>query len=269
MFRSKSEHSIDDSSHFEDETSEHVLNSGDAIPGWTRGMAYGYCDGTLVLIAHISLRGLEGEEYKFCATCYRGSEVVERGHATHQGGREFKLPGGSMLESYIERPMLVGIGEFIEKPEKGRFFWVRSIVRLRALDPCLGLFTETGDPLLPLHLKSSPAVGNRKLEPVEIRRRVKSAVPHGQGIDKGVEGRPQIMDTIARDKGPPIQRRSLGDLDGKAIAGTFSVIISGDGIRFTPTPLSHFGIESVEVFLGAAKLQDATGEFRSDHAIRR
>jgi hypothetical protein len=58
------------------------------------------------------------------------------------------------------------------------------------------------------------------------------------------------------------------DLDNDAIAATIGIAICGDGIRVTPHPFNEFGIESIEVFFGAANLQPATSELRSDHAIR-
>jgi hypothetical protein len=265
---SNSDRSVDNPSHFGDESLQYVLKKGDGLPGWTRGMAYGYCDGTLVLVVHVSFRGLQGEERKFCATFYRGSEMVDRWDAAHQWSLECKLPMGNVLESYIERPVLVRVVEFIENPEKGRFFLVRSIVRLRPLDPCLSFTAESGDSSLPLRLKFHRGVGNRELESVGLRRRLNAALSNGNGIERGIERGPEIMDAITCDQGPSVQRGLIRDFDDKAIVGTLSVILSGDGIRATPAPLGEFGIESIEVFFGASEFQQATGELRSDHAIR-
>ena len=153
-----------------------------------------------------------------------------------------------MLEGHIERPVLIGVAEFIKEPEGGGHLLVRSMVRLRALDPCLRLTGEGEDSFPPLHFKLFGSSGDGELESSDVGRRVKAALVDGNRVDDIIERGPEIVDTVARDQGPAIQRGRICDFDDKAIAGTIRIVLFGDGIGATVAPVGQLGIVSIEMF---------------------
>jgi hypothetical protein len=247
---------------------QQIADFAPRTPGWAKGMAYGYSEGHLVLVAHILLRGINGEECKLCASFHR-HESIENVGGPDQWPFEAKLSPRNLLEGCTEQPVLVRIVEVAEHPEEGRQFGVRSLVRLRSLDVCLSSSANGGEPVAFDRLREHlGTVCDRELKSFEMGRHGFSAVLDGKSINKTVKSRPQIMDAISGDQGPSVQRRGGPQISNdETVAASVSVTLSGDDIRVTVAPYRNIGLESLEVFFGTAYFQPTASELRSDHAI--
>ena len=105
---------------------EEVVKAGDIAPVWARGMAYTYCNIGAKVELNISLRRIDGHKANFRAVLHRAIEPVNFNRISDRLPSEFYLPIRDIKQGEIECPVLVGIVEFIEKPEQGRLLgWNR------------------------------------------------------------------------------------------------------------------------------------------------
>lgn len=261
---------LNDPFNFFDEDVKNVSKLSEPPPAWANGMSYGYHEGCLVFVVHISLWRVDGEPCESCATFYRAKKEVY-GRRNKNGPiiwrREAELALLNVGNDYIEQPVLVRIVEFGEQPEQGRQLWVRSIVRLRPLKTCLDSFV--GDrPKSPFLLgKCLASIGDRELKDVMLRRRIARAFFDGNGIDEVIEARPQVMNTVSGNKRPSVEGRLFRDLSDKTMAATIGVTLFGDSVRLSLVPCNEFRCDSLEVLFGASQFQEGTSEFSTDHAI--
>src|ERR1039458_7211441 len=128
---------INNPSDFGNKDFQHVSEFASCAPRWPSGMCYGYNEGCLVLVVHISLWRLHGEPCEFCATFYSSRMIAEGGRDDRllADACKTELPMRHIGEHHIEQPVFVKIIEFAENAQKRREFWVRSIVRLGSLEP--------------------------------------------------------------------------------------------------------------------------------------
>jgi hypothetical protein len=261
------DYTVNDASDLLNEDLQNIDKFSRRATGWPGGMSYGYYNGCLVLAVHIRLRRGEHDIREFCATFY-SARVVEQLEAREfvTGVIESQVTLSGVGDDHIEKPVLVKIVEFIEEAEKGRELRVPSIVRLRSLDSCLRSGRKG-----PNHrqgsVKVSHGASDWKLERPFHRGRVASAIANSESVDKSVESRAEIVDTVPGDQGPSIERRGLLDFDDESVAATLGITLSGDAISLAVLPQNHFSTEDVEVFFGTAKLEQTASELRSDHAI--
>lgn len=245
---------VDKSANFGDETCKEIVEAGDTLPGWPRGVAHAYCKGTIELELKFAFRGTEGEGHKFFATLHRSRAAIERWDDVSQRRDEFDLPIGDGQQGDIEKPMLVRVVEFSKNSQEGRRILVSSIVRLRSLNPDLSFDTEVRQ--LPsgfFFIKGCFGVANRELEPTSIGRRVDSRIVDRRSVQGAIQGRSKIMDAVSSDQGPLFKRRRRLDINDERVAGTFSVTLMRDNVRITPTPFLHFSLERIEVLLRPSK----------------
>lgn len=257
---------INDLPNFTDECIEDKDDFGDGLAGWPLGMAYGYSEGQIAIILHVSLRGIEGEEKKFCATYYRSPQIMELGPSGCLSD-EAKLPLDDMLHGYSEQPVLVSIVEFPDKREEGRQLMVPSVVRLRSLDSCLGIGCERGEPAVPLGSELFVTVSNRKLQSSSVGRRIGPTVSDGNAINSVIKSGAEIVHTIAHHKGEPVERRGLPNVNNNGVAATVSVGFVGEAVWFATDPRGHFRLEGAEMFFGTTYFQETASELRTDHAV--
>jgi len=240
--------------------------------GWPDGMADGYDKGQLVFVIHIGLWSPEGEVRALCATFYRADMETDagwndRGRNDNSGGSfKTELPLSHIGDDYIEQPVLVNIVEFAEEPKKGRKFSVPSIVRLRSLNACLRLCAEESEPPLYLPSKFFWGVCDRELQSIKVGRWIRSAFFDSERIDSAIESGTEVVDAIAGEERPVVERGRLRNVDDQTVACAVSVTLAGDDVRIGIFPRSKFGLDSIEVFFGTANFQEAAGELRSDHA---
>src|ERR1035437_791610 len=106
---------LDNAPDFGDENLEQIGDLIERAPRWPSGMCYGYKEGCLVLIAHVSIRRGQDEVREFCGTFYRSPIVpdlrVDKEASILHLEREAKLPASNIGENYIEQPGLVNIVE--------------------------------------------------------------------------------------------------------------------------------------------------------------
>lgn len=252
-----------------DEVVENISEFGETASRWPSGMSYGYDNGCLVLVAHISIGRLQYKPHDFCATFYRVPPEVDllrdydRSVVWH---REAKFSADDIGDNNIEQPVLVRIVEVGEQAKQGREKWVRSIVRLRSLDYCLRSRVKERDPVL-LSGVVVRSTYDRELEFLPIRRGIPSSVSDGEPVNDVVKGGPEIMNTVSRNERPSFERGSTNDVNDSAVAFTLGVTLMGDDIRLSLGPCLDFNLKSLDVFFGAAELQETASEFRTDHAV--
>ena len=260
---------LNDTPNLSDDDFEQIGEFAECASRRPSGMCYGYNEGCLVLVVHISLRRGENEIREFRSTFYRAAIVSDiwRDEDTHLScERNAKFPARDIVDNYIEQPVLVNVVELAEQGKERRQFGVRSIVRLRSLDSCLRISTKRGNP----PLLSSVLLGgacNRELQDIKVRGKVSPTFFDRNSVDKIVQGGAEIMDAIASDERPMLQGRRICDLNDEAVAAALGVTLFGDNIRISFLPFNEFSLDSIEVFFGAAKLEKTTSELRTDHAI--
>jgi hypothetical protein len=258
-----------------DESIEDISELGYVPSSGSLWMADGYEEGKLVVVLHIRIWRIDGKEQNFCATFYRSTQDMDlRRRADSTGDQtkwseELKFTCCEMLHGYVEQPVLVRIVKVSNQAKEWRQALVRSIVRLQSLDYCLSRTVNGGrhPSSRPLVVKSFSGASDRKLEGIGIGRRASPAVSNRESINKVVECRSEVVDAIAADQRPTVDRRGLSDLNDHTVSAAVQIALLNDDIRVTLSPCDEFGIKSIEVFFGAAKLEIAGGELRSDHVI--
>src|SRR5579862_1906125 len=125
-----------------------------------------------------------------------------------------------MLKDDTQQPVFVKIVELTEKSEKRRFTHVGSIVGLRSFYPDLRLGAEViQPPSVQLLGERLGSVANRELETRGIGRRIKPVIfSNGHRIDSSIERGSEIVDTVACNKGPPLEPRPCLNLDDESVA---------------------------------------------------
>ena len=262
---------INNPSDFGNKDFQHVSEFASCAPRWPSGMCYGYNEGCLVLVVHISLWRLHGEPCEFCATFYRTPKEFDCGRDEDSliiVRPEAKLPSRNIGDDHIEQPVLINIIEIGEKPEQRRELTVRSIVRLRSLDSCLRSTAQRCNTPLDFRIgERLGAVSDRKLQEAPIGGRIDATLCNGDRIEDAIKSGSEVMDAVSRQKRQLINRRLPFDFDHEAVAATLGIDLSGDSIGLRILPCDEFRLNSIEVFFGTADFQPAASELRSDHAV--
>jgi len=238
------------------------------IAGRTGDMTYGYHNGSLMVIVHLELRGIDGEPRKFCAEFKSLSPIIHN-RPPSAGGQigEAKLPLAHLTCNHIEQSVFVKVIEIAEQSEQGREGWVSSVVRLQSLDSCPHAKTQGFDvPELPSIFLGT--VGNRKLQSAFAGGRVLARFADGDSIDEMIQSGPEVVNAISNDACPPIERRvDLDVLDEVAMAGTVSIDLLADDVRVAVNPSLEFSVEGVGVLLRSAEFEPAASKLRSEHTL--
>ena len=237
------------------------------VAGRSGDVTYCYYDGGLMVILHIGLRGVDGEPRKFCATFQPLFSEIYNGSSTARRQAEIKLPLPDLRYDYVEQPVLVKIIEIAEQSQQGREGWVPSVVRLHSLDFCPHAETQR------LHSKClvgefGGRVGDRKLQNFLVTGGGPFGFTNGSGVDEVIQSGAQIVNTVAEDDRPPIQRRGCFDIfDETAVAGTVSIDLLADDVRVAVNPSFQFAVESIGVLFRSPKFQPTACELRPEHVL--
>ena len=208
-------HTLNNPLDLRDEEIENVSQLANGAAAWSGGTCYGYHEGCLVLVAHIRLGRCDGEPREFCATFYRGEmksdfrlhkdELVVWRHKT-------ELPLLGIGENYIEQPVLVGIVEVGQETQERGELAVRSIIRLRSSNSCPCFIAQRCDSPH-LFREGVGRIGNRELEPVLHRGRIRSTFTHSDGINQIVESRAEVVNTIPGEQSQSVEGRRRLKID--------------------------------------------------------
>jgi hypothetical protein len=264
------DHLVNDSSDFSNEDFQDVGEFGKSAPVWSRSMCYGYNEGRLVIVVHISLGRVQSEPCEFCATFYSAKQEIDGGGNEDQlviWRREAKLPFTDIGDDEIKQAVLVDIIEVGKNPEQRKELSVRSIVGLRSLNSCLRPNTKRIQSALPLSGKRSGIIRDGELERFDIGWRIGAAISDCRSIDEIVQDGTQVVNAIAREKSKPVEGRPLVNVHDEPVALALGVTLFRDNIGLRFLPRDQLPLNSVEVFFGSAKFQQGASKFRRDHAI--
>lgn len=183
----------------------------------------------------------------WCAIFHRAEDwldFVNREECGHPEGHS-----NSREKADMRQPVLVLHGKLVELPEGIVGESVSSVVRLQPLDDCLRVWVDAPDLVAALpriHLPVSED-GELQLPRSVFGQGIDAKVGDGKLKDEVVEGRTEVVETIANDEANFGGGRRLKDFDAKEFLGAISIGFAPSSVRVFLAPSVHFFVEAVQV----------------------
>lgn len=200
---------------------------------------------------HIWRRSVKNERNDLCAVFefprIRDELVVSSSQIGRAKEANFSSCSGRKCQP--EQLVFVRVIEISQDGKKGREVWVRSVVRLQALNDCTRRDTECRKTSFTLIPEISTRITYREHKPVFMGWGILSGFVNSDCVHKVVERTSKIVDNISNLERPSLQRRLIVDPQDNAISGRIGICLEGQTIRIRCDPGDNFVLEGVEAFV--------------------
>jgi len=149
----------------------------------------------------------------------------------------------------VQKPVLIRVVEVIEDSEKRREFWMRSVVRLKALNSGPNGPAQASN-FVSRSFELSGCFANRKHDHVFIGGRGDLILMDSDGVNGMVNRAPDIVNAIASHERPFWELSLANDIELDRELSAFGIDVLSDVIRPTVEPSPDFFLECISVFLG-------------------
>ena len=205
---------------------------------------------------HVSGRwGLNGERREFSAICKIAIVPFDGGSKlARRWDTEVEVPALLPMNGYIQKPVLVSIVKVADDSEQWRKDTVRSVVRLYRLDNCPHCETQRLN-APELLRESNRTIRDGELKYPVIGRGISARLMDRDGVDKIVESRPEVMDTISADQRPTVPLESTIEVDDNTVMAKIGFSVRGDRVRLSFFPSKDFFADRLSMCLCTPDLQ--------------
>jgi hypothetical protein len=153
----------------------------------------------------------------------------------------------------FDRPVLVSVVEVLENSQQGRTYSVPAIVRLEPFDNVSNGRRQETD-------SSSEVLGGAAYWEIAVPLNVgRDGVMNnsGDGINKVVEGAPEIVQGVPHYQTPPLRVRRDSKVCADTVAGSIAVTLCGERLTATLSPSADSVLEGLSVFFRPLNLSSA------------